>query len=194
LLTLIPALAHPAAPSPNTIPSPVAATVPGDGSFLVTLTLNAQLGAMSPAAVKGAWTCWAKAASKRAIDADIAKINAQTGVAALDRFRAALVYPAHYYGQQTTVSFPVANGSYQGSDSISIRLGGRELADRVSGRVLDDPGVMVGCWLQLYDSSGQGGFAYQSAAAKPAVGGTPDALLRVAAAPYVVLSAAVPSG
>lgn len=193
LSTLIPVIACAAAPNPTTISIPVALASPGDGSFVVRLALNSELGTLSTSAVKGTWSCWAKAGSKREIDADISKVNAQTGAAALDSFRAALVYPAHYDGQQTSVSFAVANGAYRGSDAVSIRLGGRELADRVTGHALDDPAVMVGCWLQLYDSSGQGGFAYQAATSKAAVSGTLDALLRVAAAPYVLLSAAVPN-
>jgi hypothetical protein len=171
----------------------VTTTPSSDGSFLVTLAVNAQLVGVSPAAVKGAWSCSAKAASKHTIDAELGKINALTGRAALDAYQSALIYPAHYLGQQATVEFAIANGSYRGRETITIKLAGRDLADRATGHVIDDPGVMVGCWLQLYDSAGKGGFAYESGPAT-AGGGAGDVMLRVPSTPYVLLSAAVPNG
>ena len=188
ILSFIPML--PAAAAPATVTT---AALP-DGSFLVTLTLTAQLQALSPAAAKGAWSCSAKATSKRSNDADRARITALTGRAALDAYQSALIYPAHYLGQQATVDFPISNGQYAGSQTITIKVTGRDLTDRNTGRVIDDPGVLVGCWLQLYDATGKGGFAYQAGAAKTAGANPEDALLKIASVPYVLLSAAVPNG
>jgi hypothetical protein len=188
ILSFMPML--PAAAAPATVTT----TALADGSFLVTLTLTAQLQALGPAAARGAWSCAAKATSKRSNDADLARIKALTGRAARDAYQSALVYPAHYLGQQATVDFPITNGQYAGTQTVTIKLAGHDLTDRSTGHVIDDPGVLVGCWLQLYDATGKGDFAYQAPPTTPAGAAPADAMLRTASAPYVLLSAAVPNG
>jgi hypothetical protein len=188
LLAFSPVL--PAAGAPATVTTAALA----DGSFVVTLSITAQLQALSSAAVKGAWSCSVKAASKRSIDADVAKISTLTGRAARDAYQSALIYPAHYLGQEATVDFSISNGEYSGTQAVTIKVAGRDLTDRNTGHVIDDPGVMVGCWLKLYDASGKGDFAYQAQPPTPAGAAPGDAILRTASAPYVLLSAAVPNG
>jgi hypothetical protein len=187
-----PAASVPAMPNP-TLATPAQAPAPSlDGSFPVTLTLNGALSGIPPQAVKGAWFCSARALSKPAIDAELAKLGAMTGAAARAEYGSFLEYRAHYLGQQTTVEFPITAGAATGNQPVTIKVTRDDLVDPVTKRVIDQPAVVIGCWLRLIDAAGQGGFAYQ--VAKPTAGAKSlDAILQLASRPYVLASAIIPN-
>lgn len=182
VLTSVPAL-RAAAPALN-----AAARPPDYGAFVVTLALSASI-ELNAAVARATWVCSAKAAGKAGIDAAIARIRAQTGQAAHDLYDSALSSPAHYYGQQTNIDIPLSRGQYHGAQSISITVGSADLTDRASGHLVDEPTVMIGCWLTLYNDAGTGAYAYQSPPAPSAT----DQFRRVTWAPYVLTSAPVPN-
>ncbi len=168
--------------------APVAAST--DGSFPVTLTLTTRLAGLRPEVATGAWVCSARAMTKSAIDAEIAKIGALSAAAAFDEFHAGLGYRAHYLGQQASVEFPVAGGGYTGTLSVTIKVGGADLVDPATQRLIADPGVMVGCWLRLLDARGQGDFALQSPASAASTSKV-EAMRHVSMRPFVLVSASV---
>jgi hypothetical protein len=164
-----------------------------DGSFPVTITLNATLAGLHPNVVSGSWLCSARAMSKPAIDAEIGKINALVGLAAKAEFASALEYRAHYLGQQTTTPFALAGGGTSASQTISIKVKSDDLVDPTSKHLIEQPAVMVGCWLHLANAAGQSVIAYQ--VAKPSVTLSPlYAMAQLTSRPYFLASVSVPSG
>ena len=162
-----------------------------DGTFPVTLTLNVKLSGLSPTVARGAWYCAARAMPRRSIDVEIAKINVLMGRAAQSEYTAGLEYRAGYFKQQASSDFAIVNGGYTGTQAISISVTPTDLVNSKTGRAIADPGVMIGCWLRLYDASGKGGAAYQvlTGAARP---NSADSMLQVTFAPYFLASASVP--
>lgn len=186
--------ATPAPPSTLVSPGmPLAASGPSvDGSFQVTITLDANLAGLDPSAVSGTWLCSARALSKPAVDAEIAKLAGLTGPSARWEYSSALEYRAHYLGQQTSVGFAIASGGYSSRQSITIKVLRDDLVDTVTKRLIEQPAVMVGCWLSLTNAMGQTAVAYQ--VKKPTAGSNPlVAMAQVPAPPYFVASAIVPS-
>jgi hypothetical protein len=179
--------------APIALARPATSVAPSlDGSSPVTITLNATLAGLHPDAVSGAWLCSARAMSKPAIDAEIGKINALSGQAASMEFGSALESRAHYLGQQTTVPFAVAAGGTGTSQSISIKVGRDDLVDPTTQRLVDQPAVMVGCWLRLANAAGQSVVAYQ--AARPAPNSSPlTVMAQLTSRPYFLASASVPN-
>lgn len=183
------ALSGIAAPLPAAAPTSSApAITTTDGGFLVSVALTARLATMHPDIAKGVWMCSARVMVKRLIDAKIAKISGLSGEAAHDEFHSALEYRAHYLGQQATSEFPIADGAYTGTLSLRIKVASEDLVDPATHRLIEDPGVMVGCWLQLLTTAGRGNFAYQAGAA-PARTDSVEAMRRVRAPPYFLQSA-----
>ena len=185
ILTAVPAGLCAGAAAPR-----AAARPPDYGEFVVTLALSASF-ELNAAVARASWECSAKAAGKAGIDAAVARIRAQTGQAARYAYDSALSSPAHYYGQQASVDIPLSGRQYQGAQSISIKVGSADLTDRASGHLVDQPTVMIGCWLNLYDRAGTGAYAYQAPPAR--AGAASDEFRRVAWAPYVLASAPVPN-
>lgn len=54
-----------------------------------------------------------------------------------------------YYGSHAKVSFPVANGAYHGTQSVTFRIGRVEPTDPVTHATLVSPDAFVVCWLVL---------------------------------------------
>jgi len=187
------AAAPPATQVPTALARPATSAAPSlDGSFPVTITLNATLAGLHPDAVSGAWLCSARAMSKPAIDAEIGKINALSGQAASMEFGSALESRAHYLGQQTTVPFAVAGGGTGASHSIGIKVGRDDLVDPTTKRLIDQPAVMVGCWLRLANAAGQTVVAYQAARSAPNSSAL-TAMAQLTSRPYFLASASVPN-
>jgi hypothetical protein len=161
-----------------------------DGTFLVTVALATRLSALNPDVAKGVWVCSARVMTKRLIDAEIAKINGLSAQAAHDEFHSGLEYRAQYLGQQATSEFPITGGGYAGTLSLAIKVASVDLVDAATHRLIEDPGVMVGCWLRLLTSTGQGDFAYQAPPAAASAGSV-VAMRRVRAPPYFLQSASV---
>ena len=186
-----------AAPAPNpALPPPVtppAATAPSiDGSFPVTLDMNANLTGIHPLAAQGTLLCSARAMSKPAIDAELSKLQALSGSAAHAEYGSFLEFRAHYLSQQATATFPISAGTAAVTQPITIRVKRDDLIDPATKRLIDQPAVLIGCWLSLANAAGQGGFAYQVARAAPNALGL-DAMLQVTSSPYFVASAGVPN-
>jgi hypothetical protein len=130
--------------------------------------------------------------SKPTIDAEIGKINALGGLAANAQFASALEYRAHYLGQQVTTPFALAGGGANASQSISIKVNRDDLVDPTTKRLIDQPAVMVGCWLHLANAAGQSVVAYQ--VEKPSANLSPlQAMAQLTSRPYFLASANVPS-
>ena len=201
-LSAFPNGATPAANAPPVSSSPSAASSAAgaapasapstDGSFQVTITLNANLAGLAPGAASGTWLCSARAMSKPAVDAEIAKIAGLTSPAARWEYSTALEYRAHYLGQQASVGFATAGGAYSGSQSVTIRVLRDDLVDTVTKRAIDQPAVLVGCWLSLANAAGQTAAASQ--AVKPLPSSNPlVTLAEVPWPPYLLASASVPN-
>lgn len=178
-------------PVANTAGPTAVAAAPGptDGSFTVSITVNASLADLNAGAVRGTWTCAARALPRAAANAEVARIHALGGLAAHDAYRAGLEYRAHYLNQLASVDFPVAQGAYSGSDTLRITVARDDLVDPATNHAIVEPAALFGCWLQLHDASGRGGPAYQS----PAPGAKPAALLEVGVPPYVLGTATIPN-
>ena len=196
----LPAVALAAVPPP-VVPIQVAkpsaaAAVPAapavDGSFPVTLSISGSLSGIAPAATKAAWVCSARVLSKPAADAEVAKIAALTGQAARDEFSSSLEYRAHYLGQQSSVDLALSGGATGASPAVTITVTRYDLVNQATNRLIDQPAVLVGCWLKLTNTAGLGGFVVQSS--KPLAGAPSTAMLQLAAPPYVLLSASIPNG
>lgn len=187
-----------AAPAPGPAPPPaaipaiaVAAPAPSpDGSFAVTLTLNVSLTGIHPLAAQGSVLCSARTMSKPAIDAELSKLQALSGSAARAEYGTFLEYRAHYLSQQATATFQVSGGTAALTQPITIKVRRDDLVDPTTKRLIDQPAVVIGCWLSLANAAGQGGFAYQVAQAAPNATGL-DAMLQVTSSPYLVASASV---
>jgi hypothetical protein len=181
----------PVTPIPATLARPIASAAPSlDGNFAITITLNASLSGLDPGVVSGAWLCSARAMSKPAVDAAIAKINALSGQAASAEFGSDLEYRAHYLGQQATAPFQVAGGGADASQTITIKVARTDLVDVTTTRLIDQPAVMVGCWLRLTNSAGQTAVAYQVAA--PTANASPaTAMAQVTSRPYLLAGASI---
>jgi hypothetical protein len=181
--------------SPAVIPViPLAASAPSaDGSFPVTLNLNVNLTGIHPLAAQGTLLCSARTMSKPAIDAELSKLRALSGSAAHAEYGSFLEFRAHYLSQQASATFSVSGGTAAVTQPIAIKVRRDDLVDTTTKRLIDQPAVMVGCWLSLANAAGQGGFAYQVASVAPNATGL-DAMLQVTSSPYVVASASVPNG
>ncbi len=184
-----------APPAGPTVSAAAGATVSArpvsiDGSFLVTVALATRLAALNQDVAKGVWVCSARAMTKRLIDAEIAKIKGLSAQAAHDEFHSGLEYRAQYLGQQVTSEFAITGGAYTGTLSVAIKVGSEDLVDAATHRLIEDPGVMVGCWLRLLTSTGQGDFAYQAPPAAASAGSV-VAMRRLRAPPYFLQSASL---
>jgi hypothetical protein len=156
----------------------------------VTITLSVNLAGLDPSAASGTWLCSARAMSKPLADREIAKINGLGGQAAKSEYGSGLEYRAHYLGQQASVGFPIAGGGYGASQSIIIKVGRDDLVDPATKRLIDQPGVFVGCWLSLANAAGQAVAAYQ--VTKPVVNSNPlVAIAQVLSPPYFLASASI---
>jgi len=120
------------------------------------------------------------------------KISALRGPAARSEYGAFLEYRAHYLGQQATVEFAISGGASAATRPISIKVSRDDLVDQTTKRLIDQPAVMIGCWLRLANAAGQSGFAYQ-VANRAARAQSLDAMLQLTTPPYVLAGASVPN-
>jgi hypothetical protein len=155
-----------------------------DGSFPVTLTLSGSLAGIHPDVAKATWLCSARILTQPAIDAEATKLHGLSGPAVRAEFSTFIEYRAHYLGQQVTVEVPVASGTTGAAPPISLTMKRDDLVDPVTHRVIDQPAVLVGCWLQLNNAAGQGGFATQ---------GQSPSLLQINVPPWFLASASIPN-
>jgi hypothetical protein len=68
-----------------------------------------------------------------------------------------------------------------------------DLIDPATHRAIDQPAALIGCWLQLTNAAGQGGFATQ--ASQPASGAAPltTTMLQITTPPWFLASASIPN-
>jgi len=169
-----------------------APTASTDGSFPLTLTVSGSLAGIHPDAAKADWLCSARVLSQPALDAEVTKLHGLSGGALRAEFSSFLEYRAHYLGQQVIVEVPIASGATGAVPPINLTMKRDDLIDPATRRAIDQPAVLIGCWLQLTNAAGQGGFAMQvspsSGAAAPAT-----ALLQVPTPPWFLASASIPN-
>ncbi|HEY6823062.1 MAG TPA: hypothetical protein VI195_01380 [Steroidobacteraceae bacterium] len=187
-----------AAPAPGPPLAPVApAAIPPavgapstDGSFPLTLTLTGSLAGIHPDVAKAAWLCSARILTQPAIDAELRKLQSLSGQAVRTEFSSFLEYRAHYLGQQVTVEVPLASGTTGAVPPISLTMKRDDLIDPATRRAIDQPAVLIGCWLELTNAAGQGGFATQITG--PVSGGAPlTTMLQVRTPPWLLASASI---
>jgi hypothetical protein len=166
--------------------TPTIAAGRGDGTFDVTLDIAAALAGLGAAVTRGLWNCSAHAHSAATLAQAVDRIRQANEPQAREYFTTLLEAPAHYLGQQATATFAVTGGRYAGTSRVTIRVQASELTTDRVGHVVANPAVLVGCWLELYDSEGRGG-----PATGPAPGKAPK-LQQVTVTPYVLASTAVP--
>jgi hypothetical protein len=184
------------APGPPVSPAVVpvaAAAVNADGSFLLTLTVKGSLSGIQPDAVKASWLCSARILKQPAVDAEVAKLKGLSGPAARAEFNSFLEDRAHYLGQQVTVGVPLVSGTTGTVLPINLTMKRDDLVDPVSHRAIDQPAVLVGCWLRLTNAAGGGGFAIQVPNPPASVADPVTNMLQVSTQPWVIASSSIPN-
>lgn len=118
------------------------ATTPAAVGLTVQVTLV--LSGLHPAVTQGGLDCGAIAQSTSWVEAW------RTALVDYDSVNQFVLRPAHYVGQESLISFPVAARAYSGSETIRLMLAPQGLLDPATRHPWTPaPAVLVACWLTL---------------------------------------------
>jgi hypothetical protein len=124
----------------------------------VSMSVNISVTNLHPLARQVGLKCGARGADAPVIVADLQAID--TAVRNSDPntyyiFDQKLLSPAHYYRSEAMPQVPVVNGSYSGTLQITVNVPTSVFVDPHTRLVVQDPYVMIGCWLTINGSPAQ---------------------------------------
>lgn len=106
--------------------------------------------------------CGARGGAATAIVADLDAIvravqstDPNVSATAYNVFSQKLLSSAHYYGSETSPQFAVVNGGYSGTQQITLNVPTRLFVDPQTRHIVEDPYVMLGCWLTINGTPAQ---------------------------------------
>ena len=128
------------------LPAGGARAAPPQYTLSVSLNVRLDLTKLSPLATTGKLDCYARANTRQTITTAIAyTMQSKTP----DDFNKYLAYPASYWSSHVAVTFPIKDGAYQGTQSVSINVVPGALTDPATHALWADPAVMAGCLISI---------------------------------------------